>query len=157
MPRSVGSVLPPELAGLLDGERLEGKVGATFLLVTASTGGEPHVAMLSVGEVLATGPSEVRLALWPGSHTTANVAATGRALLWALVPPATYRVRLACSPLPDLSVGGRPLAAFTGAVEEVLDDEVAYARMTQAMSFELTDADATLERWRAAVEALRSA
>ena len=157
MPRSLGSGLPPDLARLLDGSDLESKVGATFLLVTADAPGEPHVAMLSVGEVLATGPAEMRLALWPGSHTTANLAATGRALLWALVPPATYRVRLACAARPDLSVGGRPLAAFAATVEEVLDDEVAYARMTQAMSFELTDQHATLERWRATVEALRSA
>jgi len=65
MPRSLGSTLPADLAAALDGSRLADQVGDTYLLLTMSEAGWPHVAMLSAGEVLAVDDAELRLALRP--------------------------------------------------------------------------------------------
>src|SRR5437868_382048 len=71
--------LPPELREFLDGQRLAAKTNDVIELLTVGEEGWPHVALLSVGEVLAASDTEVRLALWPDSQTTANVRRTSRA------------------------------------------------------------------------------
>jgi hypothetical protein len=155
LPRSLGNRLPDALTALLDGKRLEQRVGETFLLTTTDEDGWPHVAMLSAGEVLVTGPSEFRLALWPGSHTTRNLTRRRRALLMAVVPPAYY-VRLECRSLGEVRPQ-RPLAAFSGSVVDVQEDVVGYARVVDGIRFELEDRAATVELWRSAIEALARA
>jgi len=54
MSRSLGASLPEEIFELLDGHDLPAREGLTILLLTASAEGWPQVAMLSVGDVLAT-------------------------------------------------------------------------------------------------------
>jgi hypothetical protein len=152
MPRGLGSALPADLAAALDGRRLAERVGDTYLLVTTSDAGWPHVAMLSAGEVLATGESALRLALWPRSRSTANLRRSAQALLMAVVPPATYYVRLRARPLGDLP----RLAAFEAAIEAVEEDIVDYARVTEAIRFELANPDEALMHWSATIEALRT-
>ena len=156
MPRSLGRALPADLAAALDGRELAARVGDTYLLATTSESGWPHVAMLSAGEVLADGETELRLGLWPGTHTTQNLVRTGRGLLVAVRPPSTYSVRLRCRALGEVAVEDRRLAAFEAAIEEVLEDVVGYARVTEAIRFELVDPPRVLGHWEAAVAALRS-
>lgn len=157
MPRKIGSSLPTELAVLIDGRDLPGRVGETFLLLTAGEDGWPHVAMLSAGEVLAPHPSEVRLALWPASRTTGNVQRSGRALLMAVVPPATYYVRLDCRPLGEIRAGERSLAAFACDVAEVEEDVVSYARVLEGIRFELAQQELTVAGWSQVIAALTEA
>lgn len=155
MTRRTSDRLPPSLAAVLDGSHLETRAGETFLLVSVDEDGWPHVAMLSVGEVLATGPRELRLALWPGSQTTANLRRSRRALLMAVVPPATYHLRLTCRPAGEVTAQGRRLAAFVAEVEEVLEDVVAYAEVLTGISFRLVDPGRTVAAWTEAVEGLK--
>jgi hypothetical protein len=152
MPRSLGSALPADLAAALDGRRLAERVGDTYLLITTSDAGWPHVAMLSAGEVLAVSRSALRLALWPQSRSTANLRRSGQALLMAIVPPATYYVRLRSTPLADLP----RLAAFEAAIEAVEEDIVDYARVTETIRFELANPSEALTHWSATIEALRT-
>jgi len=156
MPRLLGGRVPEPLARLLDGEALEEKVGHTFLLLTADGSGWPHVAMLSVGEVVCPAPDRLRLALWPRSHTTGNLERSNAAVLMAVLPPATYYLRLRCRRLPDMSVGDTPRAMFEAALEETLEDVVAYAEVTSGIGFRLTDPERTLAAWREAGAALLS-
>lgn len=155
MTRSTGHDLPEALAGLLAGDDLEARVGDTFLLVTTGEDGWPHVAMLSAGEVLASGPRGLRLALWPGSATTGNLARSGRGLLMALVPPVTYYVRLRCRPAGEVAAQGRKLAAFAADIDEVLEDVVSYAEVLSGIRFRLNDRERTLAGWTEAISALR--
>jgi hypothetical protein len=155
LPRSLGSELPPPLAELLDGSDLAGRAGLTFLLLTTAPDGWPHVAMLSAGEVLAQTPRQVRLALWPGSRTSENLGRSGRALLMAVVAPATYYVRVDCRSAGDVRAGSRPLAAFQCEVAEVQEDVVAYAQVLHGIGFELPDPGQTIASWEAAIAALR--
>jgi hypothetical protein len=140
----------------LDGRRLEERVGNTYLLLTASEAGWPHVAMLSVGEVLAVDESALRLGLWPGTRSTGNLERSGIGLLLAVLPPATYHVRLRVTTLGEVPVGDRRLAVFAAAVEDVLEDVVTYARVTEGIRFELADPPRVLAHWTAAIAALRS-
>jgi hypothetical protein len=155
MPRSLGSALPADLAEALDGRRLAERVGDTYLLLTTSEEGWPHVAMLSAGEVLAADEGTLRLGLWPESRSTGNLRRSGQAVLVAVRPPATYHVRLRAGDLGDVAIGDRSLAVFKAAIEDVLEDVVGYARVTEAIRFELDDPPRVLARWEAAIAALR--
>lgn len=158
MSRSAGSELPAALRERLDGERLEEKVGLTVLLLTIDVDGWPRVAMLSAGEVLAAGPRTVRLALWPGSSSTANLARDGRCTLAMVHAGSGWYVRCAGIRGPDLKPRrGRALAFFELTVGEVLEDAVAYARLLDGIRFELPDRQPVLEAWRQAVAAMRAA
>lgn len=139
---------------MMDGRALEQHEGLTFLLITAGENW-PHVAMLSVGEVLASSESEIRLALWPGSQTTKNLTANGLALLMLIASGASYYLRLRCSRLPDISVKGRPRALFSSELDDVLQDVVDYAEITNGIGFRLPNRDQVLEAWAASVEAMR--
>lgn len=154
MPRRLEPTVPAALARLLDGRDLEAAVGLTLLLITASEDGWPRVAMLSAGEVLAPAGGEVRLALWGGTHTTANLARTGQGTLMAVVPPATYYLRLRAAPPREASVGGHPRAIFVTAIEEAREDVVAYAEVTSGIEFSLVDRPATLKAWAANLKAM---
>lgn len=154
MPRSLGDRIPAPLLALLDGTDLRGREGHTFLLVTV--GPEwPHVAMLSVGEVLAKDEREIRIALWLGTTTTANLTPSGKALLMAIVGDTVYHVRLACHRDPDIDLPQGKRAFVVASVTGVLEDRVTYARMTSSLAFELVDREAVIPRWEEAVAALR--
>lgn len=140
----------------MDGTDLSAREGTTFLLITASGNDWPHVAMLSVGEVFAPSEGEVRLALWPGSQTTKNLAAGAFALLMVVASGATYYVRLKCRRLPDAKVGERPHALFSAQVDEALQDVVDYAEITTGIGFRLSDRERVLKSWSESVEVMRS-
>lgn len=148
--------LPGALWELLNGERLEEQIGLTVQLLTTDGDGWPRTAMLSAGEVVATAPREVRLALWPDSASTANVARTGCCLLALVHAGSGWYIRCRGGRGPDLPLGdGRRLASFELSVEEVLEDRVAYARLVDGIRFELPQADTVLQAWRETVTHLR--
>lgn len=144
--------LPAFLWELLNGERLEEQIGLTVQLLTTDGDGWPRTAMLSAGEVVATAPRQVRLALWPDSASTANVARTGRCVLALVHAGSGWYIRCRGGQGPDLPLGdGRRLAFFELSVEEVLEDRVAYARLVDGIRFELPQADTVLQAWRETV------
>jgi hypothetical protein len=155
MARSVGAQLPVALVQLFDGRDLDRKVGETFLLLTTDEDGWPHMAMLSVGELLAANPGSVHAALWLHSTATRNLERDGRGLLAIVADGAGYYVRLKARRLPDLDVGedGR-LARFELSVEDVQEDRVDYARLTSGVRFELRDSAAVVARWERTIGAL---
>src|SRR5437762_2738343 len=94
MPRSLGRALPASLLSLFDGRDLARKVGETFLLVTTDEQGWPHMAMLSVGELLARSPDRLEAALWLHSTATTNLERSGRGLLAVVADGAGFYIRL---------------------------------------------------------------
>lgn len=70
-----------ELFTLLDGKGLEDKQHEAMMLLTVTEDQWPHIAMISVGEVVALDEGNLRLALWPGTTTTGNMIRTGKATL----------------------------------------------------------------------------
>lgn len=148
--------LPSPLGQLLDGQDLEGKEGETFIVLTISENGWPHVALLSVGEVLAQSTRELRLALWPKSETTANLRRTGIATLAAFWEGTAYYVELAIRPLPrdDRMPGSQ--ASFAADVQRVLADTVGYAELTSGVRFRLKSKDEVMRHWHQTIQSLRA-
>jgi hypothetical protein len=90
MARIVGDRLPPDLVALFSGADLAARVGLAYPLVTVDDSGAPRLSMLSAGELLAVSDRAVRVGLWPGTGTGANLAA-GRAALLCVVEPGSVR------------------------------------------------------------------
>lgn len=70
-----------ELFTLLNGKELEHKQQEAMMLLTVTEDQWPHIAMISVGEIVALDEKNLRLALWPGTTTTGNMIRTGKATL----------------------------------------------------------------------------
>ena len=149
--------LPGSIKGLLNGRDLDDKVGETFLVITVSDDGWPHVAMLSVGEVVVAPNEEIRLALWAGTSTGANLARSGKGLLALTSDGAGYYLEITARAEGPLTVADARLEAFSCSVNRVLADEVGYATLTSGIRFDLPDRVAVVDRWQATIKALLDA
>lgn len=158
MARSVGNEIPLAIRPLLSGDDLAARQGLTFLLLSVTDEGWPHLAMLSVGELIASGPRELRLALWRNSTAARNLARAGRASLALVHAGAGYSLRLSTRQGPDIEgpLSGR-LASFGCTVEDALVDEAPYAELTSGVTYRLIDPADVLPRWQEAVAALSRA
>jgi len=158
MSRSLGDQLPDTLRQLLDGTDVAGREGVTFLLVTGDESGWPHMALLSVGELVATDAHTLRAALWLHSSTTKNLSREGRGMLAIVANGNGYYVRLTAERGPDLDLGsdGR-LAYFALRIEDILEDTADYATLTSGVTFRLNRPDQVVPRWQRTVDALRVA
>ncbi len=155
MSRIEGKELGPELIALLDGTNLDSKVGETVLLLTVSESGWPHLAMLSVGELLATGPDEVRVALWSGTTTGDNLRRTSQGTLAVVSGGAGHYIELEVTGTRDLRVGAKSLDYFACRVRKALSDAVGYATLTTGIRFELPRREHVVSRWERTVVAMR--
>lgn len=147
------TILPAEVAALLCGRDVQAGVGLTIQLLTVDEPGWPRVALLSVGEVLAIDDGHLRLALWPTSHTTANLSRTGKGVLCLVHAGAFLTVLVQVARAVDL-VDPAPRAVFEARIDEVRRDEVPYAVLTSGIVFDLPDRDVVLARWHETIEAL---
>ncbi|QII47608.1 pyridoxamine 5'-phosphate oxidase family protein [Bacillus paralicheniformis] len=147
--------LSNELFQLINGEKLAGKRREAMMLQTVTEDGWPHTAMISAGEILALNKTDIRLALWQGTTTTANIARTGRALLVTCWKGKAYYVRLSLKKLPELKDAKHPRARFAGTVEAAREDIAKYADIISGVQIELKDEAAVLRRWEETLEELR--
>jgi hypothetical protein len=145
--------LPNDLAALLDGRDLQAGEGLTIQLLTVDEAGWPRVALLSVGEVLAVSDERLRLALWPASHTTANLARTGRGVLCLVHAGVFLTVLIHADRGIDL-VDPIRRAVFEARINEVRGDEVSYAVLTNGITFDLPERDVVVARWQGTIGAL---
>jgi hypothetical protein len=154
--RTVGVELPKPLYAALSGSDPGALEGLTFLLLSMRDDGWPHLAMLSVGEVVALDPGRLGLALWPRSTTTHNLTERGRATLAAVLDQTGYTVRMEVHAAGELSTPlAGTLARFDARVEEVSADSVPYAVLESGVRFRLTERDEVLARWAEVRTALR--
>ena len=140
--------------------RMGGKlIGLDMLLLTTTDDGWPHLAMLSVGELLAVGRTSLRAALWPSSTATRNLTASGQATIALIHEGVAYYVRCRARRGGDLDVPSSQdgLAYFALEIADILEDVVPYAELTSGITFRLADAAESLPRWHERVEALRRA
>ena len=156
MPKSLGNCLPETLHDLFAGDDLEAGLGLTFLLLTVDAEGWPHMAMLSVGELLLVDERTLRTGLWLHSTATTNLTRERRGVLSFVYRAAGYTLRFQARRQPDLDLGedGR-LAGFTLTIEDVLEDVVNYAELTSGITFRLYQPEQVLPRWQRTIQALR--
>jgi hypothetical protein len=156
--RPLDPVVPAALAEALRAAPVP--EGGLTILVLSTSDGWPHMAMISLGEIVVAGDALVRIALWPGSRSTAAIAATGRATLAAVVDGTSYTVRVTTRRIGDVVTPlAGTLACFDAQVASAAADRAPYAVLESGIRFRLTDPAATLARWRevrAALEAVRS-
>lgn len=145
--------LPDDVLALLSGRDLQAGVGLTIQLLTVDDFGWPRAALLSVGEVLALDDEHFRLALWPASHTTANLERTGKGVL-SLVHGGVFLTVLIHADRGTDLVDPAPRAVFEARIAEVRSDEVSYAVLTGGIAFDLPDQDVVVARWRDTIDAL---
>lgn len=156
MSRAIGDQLPESILALVDGAHINKRVGFTALLLTTGADGWVSIALLSAGEILATDRSSIRLALWPRTAATANLARDARATIGIVDNGNAYYVRASFRRGEDLQTRGANYAFFVGRVVQVLEDRVTYAQLTSGVTFEIPERDRVLRRWRATVDAMRA-
>jgi hypothetical protein len=155
MSRSLGNTLPPALVALLDGNDLAEKASVVLLVATPDADGYPRPAMLSVGEALARGPNELRLALYDSSSTTANLRRTGKLTLASAHGGKGYYVRASAREMAVMDPDLAGLAVFDAIVQDVLEDGEAIAEVTTGFTMRLTaEPERTLAMWATTIRAL---
>jgi hypothetical protein len=145
--------MPAAWARQFDGTALETKLHVATVLGTIDEAGWPHLAYLSVGEVLAYGTRTFSFALWPASRSTANLRRTGRGVLHAAVDGSIWEARFAAKPRANTD---EQLIAFDAEVTEVRQHSAPYAEVLSLVGFQLKDPASTLNRWQHQIERLRS-
>jgi hypothetical protein len=152
--RAVFDRWPPALRALLDGTLAGADGRFTASLCVADAGYGVRTALLSTGELFAPDARSLAFALWPSSRTAQAVAASGHATIAFVFDEAFHQVQMQVRRMPLDDV---PLACFVGTIESGETQRVGYARLTNGIAFELTDADPVLARWREQIGWLKRA
>ncbi|MCY8513868.1 pyridoxamine 5'-phosphate oxidase family protein [Bacillus atrophaeus] len=140
---------------LLDGNRLKEKQHEAFVLQTVSEDGWPHAAMISAGEIIAAGRTDLRIALWKNTTTAGNMIRTGQAQLAAWWKGAAHYVKLQCEPLPPLADAAYDRERFSCRIVSVKEDIAKYADLTSGVSIQLHNPEEVLKRWAVTLEELK--
>jgi hypothetical protein len=156
MSRQLEPRVPAPLSEVLERDDLTDAEGFTMLLMTTTPEGWPHLAMLSVGEVVPASRDRLHLALWPASTAARNLTPEGCATLAAVLGGTSYSVRLKVRRTGDVTtpLAGQ-LARFDASVEGASADEAPYAVLESGVRFRLKDSVATRARWVELRSALR--
>ena len=160
MSKRLPPVLTDRLNDLLDGNHLDAQLYKVLLLITQDKGGWPYAAMLSYLEVIAADRSNLRIAPWSNSTTTANLLRNPKATLIVVDEEMAYYIQTTAEQM------GRELEGFPGMakinlrIESILEDKAldyeGAARVTTGIRFENPQMDAAyLGRGRQVLDALR--
>lgn len=148
MSRELEAAVPEPVRRCLQDEP-ERQVGLTILVLSELESGWPHLAMVSVGELVVAADGRLALALWPTSTCAANLARTGRATLAVVADGLAFSLR--CRVDAELPIAGGEDPAMRGFVLRVIavtEDAAPYADLLNGVTYRLHDAAATLARWR---------
>lgn len=164
MAHSIGNTMPPAIVELLSDDTFpdraaDSDAGLTVLVLSTTHDAWPHLAMVSLGEIVAASPRALRLALWPNSTAATNVWRGQRTTLVLVHDGTAYYLRCAARRGADLVLpdGGGQLACFGLRIDDVIEDVAPYAVLTSGVTFRLNDPAVTAERWRLTRAALRAA
>lgn len=142
----MADVLPDELIRALGDATLAETEQPAFLLVTGDEDGAPRISMVSAGELLVRDERTLRVGLWRGTRSAANLARGGTALLGAVSPGSVIYVRAR----PDPLVVPEPaeLACFELTVTEVRADAHAGMPVTSGITFRTDAPEEAVADWR---------
>ena len=149
LPRCLRDLLDADLAELARAPM------PVLALLTVQPDGWPHVAYLGPGELIARSGSELSLATWAGSRSTAAAVRTGKVTLQTAIDGVPVLVRLAVRERTTTEIGGRQLCLLDGEAIDSITDGVSYAALTSGTTFTVHDPAAALARWEQIRTALR--
>ena len=158
MSRSLGPRVPDPVRRRLEDDPAH-QVGLTILVLTLADERWPHLAMVSVGELVVVGADRLALALWPASTSAANLARSRQATLALVTDGRAFSLRCRSDHEQLLPPAGDhpPLRGFELTVADVIEDAAPYADLLAGVTYRLYDPEATLSRWSATRAALRGA
>lgn len=148
----VEAMAPASLLAQFDGTDLAGRLAVSAVLATVAEDGWPHIAYLSAGEVLALSAQRLRVRLWPGSGTAANLRRNGRAAFHAASAGAVWELRLETVDAVD-TPDSLILDMLIG---QVVSHRAPYAEVRGMIGFALADEALTLARWQAQIAHMRA-
>lgn len=143
-----------ELYKLLNGENLDTKQHEAMMLLTMTEDFWPHIAMISVGEIVAKDCTKLRLALWPNTTTTHNILRTSQATFVVFFAGKAHYIRLSLQRLTPLSNAKHTRERFSAEVVSVREDTAKYADITSGVKINLKDSDNVIKRWYETIEEL---
>jgi hypothetical protein len=143
-----------ELYDFLNGNNLDEKQHEAMMLLTVSEDLWPHTAMISVGEIVLT-QSELRIALWPNTHTTNNILRTNKASLVVIYAGKVHYIQLSLKKLPDIEQPKYDRIRFVGTIASAREDSAKYADIISGVTFNLKNPSDVLSRWQDMVEELK--
>ncbi|MBI2819339.1 MAG: pyridoxamine 5'-phosphate oxidase family protein [Acidobacteria bacterium] len=160
MSKRLPPLLTDRLNELLNGARLEEQLNKVLLLVTLDEAGWPYVAMLSYLEVIAADRSNLRIAPWNNSTTTANLRRERKATLIIVDEEMAYYIQTTAEEISRDLDGFPGMAKINLRIESILEDKAldyeGAARVTTGIRFENPQMDAAYrERGRQVLDALR--
>jgi hypothetical protein len=148
MSRELDPAVPEPVRRCLQDEP-ERQVGLTILVLSELEAGWPHLAMVSVGELVVAADGRLALALWPTSTCAANLAHTGRATLAVVADGLAFSLRCRVDDEFPITAGADPaMRGFVLSVTAAMEDAAPYADLLSGVTFRLHDAETTLARWR---------
>jgi hypothetical protein len=148
MSRELEPVVPEPVRRSLEDEP-ERQVGVTILVLSELEAGWPHLAMVSVGELVVAADGRLALALWPTSTCAANLARTGRATLAMVADGFAFSLRCQVEHDLPITAGEDPaMRGFVLRVTAAIEDAAPYADLLSGVTYRLHDPQATLVRWR---------
>jgi uncharacterized protein YndB with AHSA1/START domain len=151
---AVTTALPQQVLQDLDGHHLEARLGDAIRLSTVGADGWPYAAQLSVGEMLAVGPAELLVAIWPQSNTAGNLRRDGRLTLSLVHAGALLEVRGRASVVAEHQTT-LDLTVFRVTIEKVDEHRAKYAEVLSGVTFRLHEPETVLARWREQIAMLR--
>jgi uncharacterized protein YndB with AHSA1/START domain len=146
--------LPQQVLQDLDGDHLEARLDEAMRLSTVGPDGWPHGAQLSAGEMLAVGPAELLVAIWPQSNTARNLQRDGRLTLSLVHSGALLEIRGRASVVAEHQTA-LDLTVFRVQIEAVDEHRAKYADVLSGVTFRLHEPQSVLARWREQIAMLR--
>ncbi len=147
--------IPHEITIYLNGEDLVTK-NVALQLSTVDSDGWPHVALLSAGEMLVLPDGLIRLIIFPGSGTAANIARDGRSTLSVPLDHGLCEIRMRMRKLGESKAAGIGLAIFEGQVQRIRKHLSRYADVESGLTFSLHEPEVVLARWYRQIAVLRN-
>jgi len=145
---------PSDLRALFDGTLTGAPSGFTASLSAVDDSGRIRTALLSAGELLAPDARTLCFALWPSSRAARAIASGASATLAFVFDEAFHQVQIDAR---RVALDDVPLACFVGSIESGEIQRVPYARLTGGITFELTDTEQVIARWREQLDWLKQA
>lgn len=147
--------LPSALLTLLDGSLPNSHRYQAIRLSSVGENGWPYAAQLSLGEIIATSPTELLFAIWPGSTTTQNLQRDGKMTLALVLNDAVMEIQALAIARPE-TLTALKLAVFRAEVRQVVAHRAPYATVISGLTFSLQDEEAALARWQQQVADLKA-
>jgi len=143
--------LPPPLIEFFNGKNVSDKQHEAILLLSVDEEQWPHVAMISVGEIVAINESELRLSLWPNTVTSTNLNRTGQATIVVFLEAVAYYVKLSVQE-QSISDARHERQGFVATVASIRADVAKYADIISGVRIQLKEPEPVIQRWTETIE-----